>query len=63
MMAMNPYLAKRLMKERVKDALREAEQARLARIAQNSHGTRRSYFQRCNTSASGRVAETTASGR
>jgi hypothetical protein len=31
-MSMNPFLFQMLMKERVKDALREAEQARLVKM-------------------------------
>lgn len=39
-MSMNPFLFQMLMKERVKDALREAEQARLVKMGQNSKGIR-----------------------
>ena len=39
-MSMNPFLFQMLMEERVKDALREAERARLGKMAQNSNGTR-----------------------
>jgi hypothetical protein len=37
---MNPFLAEMLMKERVENALREAEQARLVKMAQKSKETR-----------------------
>ena len=40
----NPYLAQRLAEERVKDALREAEQARLIRAAQGPRKARKEWF-------------------
>lgn len=39
-MSIHPILAQRLMEERVKDALRKAEKARLVKMAQKSTGTR-----------------------
>ena len=40
----NPYLVQRLAEERVKDALREAEQARLARAAKGPRKVRKEWF-------------------
>jgi hypothetical protein len=38
-MLIPPFLAQRLMEERVKDALRMAEEARLVKMVQKSKGT------------------------
>jgi len=40
----NPYLVQRLAEERVKDALREAEQARLIRAAKGPRKVRKEWF-------------------
>jgi len=40
----NPYLVQRLAEERMKDALREAEQARLIRAAQGPRKARKEWF-------------------
>ena len=40
----NPYLVQRLAEERVKDALREAEQACLIRAAQGPRKARKEWF-------------------
>ena len=40
----NPYLVQRLAEERVKDALREAEQARLIRAAKGPRKARKERF-------------------
>ncbi len=39
-MSIDPFLAEILMKERVENALREAEQARLVKMVQESKGKR-----------------------
>jgi len=41
MLAFNPLLAERLVEERMKDAMREAEQARLIRAAKGPRKSRR----------------------
>lgn len=41
MLQFNPYLAQRLAEERMKDSMREAEQARLVRAAQGPQESRR----------------------
>lgn len=40
MILLNPYLAQQLMEERVKDALRKAEQAKLIRVAKGPRRAR-----------------------
>jgi len=49
----NPYLAQRLAEERVKDALREAEQARLIRAAQGPRKARKEWLNVVGTILSG----------
>ena len=49
----NPYLVQRLAEERVKDALREAEQARLIRAAQGPRKARKEWFNVVGTILSG----------
>jgi len=43
-MLFNPYLAQRMMEERVKDALREAKQERLIRVAKGPCKARRPWI-------------------
>jgi len=52
----NPYLVQRLAEERVKDALCEAEQARLVRAAKGTQKARKGWFNVAGTVLSGLVS-------